>query len=183
VDWLLAGHLPEPSHLTSQQPKYLVALQHFCQRMMDLHASPKAHIAYFREAWVKPDDNSVRVTLDREVKCEPEFTARLSTELRRPKLVFDKNVVLELKFTNRYPLWFEDMVRAFGIRQTGAAKYVDGVTQFGEGLFYQGLPRFELTDLPDEAQAEEANGVLLNQLEPLASYGDSKSGRLLEVGR
>ena len=54
VNWLLAGHLPEPSHLISQDPKQLVALQRFSLLANDLDAKPKAHVAYVREAWVSP---------------------------------------------------------------------------------------------------------------------------------
>ncbi len=132
VDWLLAGHIPEPAHLVSKDPKQLVALQRFCQLMSQLHARPKTHIAYLREAWLSRYDNSVRVTLDRQVRTEPEPTARLSTQLINPVLVFADEIVLELKFTNRFPDWFKELVRVFGLMQCGAAKYVDGVTLLGQ---------------------------------------------------
>lgn len=132
VNWLLAGHLPEPAHLVSKDPKHLVALQRFCQLMNHLHARPKAHVAYLREAWISTRDNSIRVTMDRDVRCEPEPTARLSTQMRNPVVVFGKEVILELKFTDRFPDWFKELVRFFGLMQCGAAKYVDGVTLLGE---------------------------------------------------
>ena len=132
VDWLLAGHLPEPSHLVSKDPKQLHALQNFCHLLHDISAGPKAHIAYLREAYVPHDDNSARLTMDREVRSEPELTARLSTQMGNPILVWGKDVVLELKFTNRFPDWFGELVRVFGLRQCGAAKYVDGVALLGE---------------------------------------------------
>jgi hypothetical protein len=130
--WLLAGHLPEPSHLISKDPRQLVALQRFCEYAHALRATPKAHIAYLREAWVNREDNSVRVTMDRQVRCEPELEGKLSTQMNHPVLVFGDAVVLELKFTNRFPNWFGDLVRVFGLMQCGAAKYVDGVTRLGE---------------------------------------------------
>ncbi|MCI0746562.1 MAG: polyphosphate polymerase domain-containing protein [Verrucomicrobia subdivision 3 bacterium] len=132
VDWLLAGHIPEPSHLVSKDPKHLHALQDFSRFMSQYRAKPKAHIGYFREAYVPHDDNSARLTMDREVRAEPELTARLSTKMENPILVWGREVVLELKFTNRFPDWFRDLVRIFGLRQCGAAKYVDGVARLGE---------------------------------------------------
>jgi hypothetical protein len=51
---LLAGHLPEESHLACNAPKHLTALQNFCRLMSELQASPKAHIGYLREAYVPP---------------------------------------------------------------------------------------------------------------------------------
>jgi hypothetical protein len=135
VDWLLAGHLPEPAHLVSRDPRQQIALQNFCKLAHDIRAQPKAHLAYLREAWISPRDNSVRVTLDREVRCEPELLARLNTQMDKPVAVFGKEVVLELKFTDRFPDWFKQLVRVFGLMQCGAAKYVDGVTMAGERRF------------------------------------------------
>jgi hypothetical protein len=132
VDWLLAGHIPEQGHMVSKDPKHLMALQNFCRMMQQIRAKPKAHIAYFREAYVPHDDNSARLTMDREVRAEPELTARLSTKMEQPVLVWGRDVVLELKFTNRFPDWFRQLVRIFGLRQCGAAKYVDGVATLGE---------------------------------------------------
>jgi hypothetical protein len=135
VDWLLAGHLPEPAHLVSRDPRQQVALQNFCKLTHDIRASPKAHIAYLREAWISPRDNSVRVTLDRAVRCEPEPLAHLNTRMTNPVVVFGKEVVLELKFTDRFPDWFKQLVRVFGLMQCGAAKYVDGITLVGDYRF------------------------------------------------
>jgi hypothetical protein len=89
-------------------------------------------VAYYREAWISTDDNSVRVTMDRETRIQVDPTYRMSTEMTDPHYVFGDNIVLELKFTNRYPDWFRELVRIFGLAQCGAAKYVDGVTLIGE---------------------------------------------------
>jgi hypothetical protein len=132
VDWILAGHLPEPAHLVSSDPRQLVALQRFSQILNQIHARPKAHVYYLREAWISSDNNSVRVTMDRDVQCDPEPTARLTAEMKNPVSVFGRNVVLELKFTGRYPDWFREMVRVVGLAQCSAAKYADGVALIGE---------------------------------------------------
>src|SRR6476660_5678276 len=36
VDWLLAGHLPEPAHLVSRDPRQQLALPNFCKLTQDL---------------------------------------------------------------------------------------------------------------------------------------------------
>jgi hypothetical protein len=149
VESLLAGHLPEPSHLISKEPRQLVALQNFCRLLANLEAGPKAHIAYMREAWISRYDNSVRVTMDREVRCDPDPTARLSTQMINPVTVFGNKVILELKFTNRFPDWFKELVRVFGLMQCGAAKYVDGVTLLGENVVTHA---FAFDDLPQVAR-------------------------------
>ena len=149
VSSLLAGHLPEPGHLISQEPKQLVALQRFCQLVNELQAQPRTHVAYLREAWISREDNSVRVTMDREVRTESDPVARLVPEMTSPVLVFGDRVVLELKFTGRFPDWFKELVRIFGLMQCGAAKYADGVTRLGA---YEVSHAFSLDDFNPAAQ-------------------------------
>ena len=138
VPWLLAGHFPEPEHLVSTEPKQLVALQRFGLLMNQINAKPKAHVAYVREAWIHPENNAVRVTLDRQVSFEPRFTAEVSTRVENPVVPFGKEVILELKFTDRFPDWFGELVRVFGLMQFAAAKYAEGVTTLGEHAFHDG---------------------------------------------
>jgi hypothetical protein len=130
VPRLLAGHFPEPGDLISQNPAHLVALQRFIRLMMDVNASPRAHIYYKREAYVS-DDDEVRVTMDREVLTEPNLSGRIKTGMAEPVHSYAGFVILELKFTNRFPVWFSDLVRMADTMQTGAAKYVSGITQIG----------------------------------------------------
>lgn len=135
VEWLLAGHTPEPHHLLSKEPKALVALQRFCTHMSHIRAYPKAHIFYLREAWMPHQDNAVRVTLDREVGCDPHFSTQVTTAVENPRYPMRPWVILEIKFTNRYPIWLQDLVRCCNLTITGAAKYVEGVAACGESLF------------------------------------------------
>ncbi len=131
VDTILAGQLPAPSEVVSQDPRHYEALREFCRLVSELQAVPVAHVAYLREAWTSEHDNSVRVTIDRDVRCEPDPTSELTTEMRNPVRVFGDYLVLELKFTNRFPDWFKDLVRVYNLAQCGAAKYVDGATLVG----------------------------------------------------
>jgi len=140
VAGLLTGQTDDPSHVTD--PKHFGALEDFCERMYEHDARPKVHVAYFREAYMTRDDNSVRLTLDREVRAEPQpppakeegQVVNLSTTMQNPTLIWGHDVVLEAKFTDRFPNVFRDLVRIFGLRQCGAAKYVDSVATLGEFL-------------------------------------------------
>jgi hypothetical protein len=132
VPLLLKGHLPQPEHLVSKNPNGLVALQHFCELSGRLHAKPKVHIFYMREAYVSDDDN-VRVTIDRKVYGDANLGYSIKTEMdpTHRHLSFRNQVILELKFTNRFPEWFRELVRVFGVMQCGAAKYVESVQGIG----------------------------------------------------
>src|SRR5688500_13708839 len=132
VQPLLNGHPPQLRHLASPDGKQLVALQEFCRLVHSLRATPKSHVAYMREAWMSPVNNAVRVTFDRAVQCEPEFGASLTTALGEAVSPFDDRVVLELKFVDRMPSWFSEMVRLFGLVRGGAPKYAQGISLIGE---------------------------------------------------
>jgi hypothetical protein len=128
VPAILAGQLPPPSVLASPNPRQLIGLQDFCRLVQHFEAKPKVHVSYLREAYLPLKENSTRVTMDRLVRSELKRTLELRTEMRKPILVWGGAVILELKFTNRYPNWFRDLVRTFNLRQCGAAKYVDGLS-------------------------------------------------------
>jgi hypothetical protein len=132
VQSLLSGEPPQLRHLASPDGKQLAALREFCRLMHQLRATPKSHVAYKREAWMSPLNNSVRVTFDRAVQCEPEFGASMTTALGDAVRPFDDSVVLEMKFVDRMPAWFNEMVRVFGLVRGGAPKYAKGVSIIGE---------------------------------------------------
>lgn len=140
---LLAGRLPTMADLHEPEQAQYEALHRFCELRCSLGAAPKTHVGYHREAWLSAD-NAVRVTLDRNVCTGPDPAARLSTELAGLMPVFGKRVVLEIKFTDRYPLWLKDLVHSFDLRQGAAAKYVDGVIALGEYMFLSAAGRSEV---------------------------------------
>jgi hypothetical protein len=132
VQPLLSGQPPQLRHLAKPDAKQFVALQEFCRLMHKLRATPKSHVAYTREAWMSPLGNSIRVTFDRQVQCEPEFGSALKTGLGDAVAPFDDNVILELKFVDRLPNWCIEMIRLFGLVRGGAPKYAQGVLLLGE---------------------------------------------------
>jgi len=127
---VLSGHLPEPHHMFSSSPQELQAARRFIQLMCDLNAKPKLHVAYVREAYVNNFNNEVRLTMDRRVVCVPRTDGGLPTLLEEPYLVSINVVILELKFTDRFPDWYRELVRRFNCVQCGAAKYVEGTTVY-----------------------------------------------------
>lgn len=167
VEAVLAGQLPAPSELVSNDPRQLGAIQRFVELMMHDRAVPVAHVRYDREAWISVVDNSVRVTMDRNVLIAPEFVTRFSEQMDDPTSVFGKLVVLELKFTGRFPDWFKELVRIFGLRQGSASKYADGIARKGEHFFHcRGAA--VLADAPSSA-SERRKEARLSRLDNLLS--------------
>jgi len=144
---ILSGEVPLQSHMLSKKSKDLESVRRFAEHVRELRAYPVAHVAYMREAWVSPRDNSVRVTFDRDVLWDLDPTNNLFVGMNNPVSVFGNRVVLELKFTNRFPDWFGDLVRVFNLMQCGAAKYAEGLQLADEDLVmrtahlaHQGIP-------------------------------------------
>ena len=140
VPWLLAGHLPGPEHLLRDDPKSLVAIQNFVKLVDRLQARPLAHVAYLREAYVDAGNDNVRVTLDRAVRTEARPEPIFTTTMKNPSLPFGHRVILELKFTDRFPDWCRHIVEHFGLMQCGAAKYCEGLA---------GLPEYGVSHAGD----------------------------------
>ena len=132
---VLAGQLPDMDQLITNEPRHLAALERFIVLMQEINARPKLHNYYKREAWVSPNDNSVRVTFDRQVFVEPHFGNDATVEMQNPRLVYSPFVILELKFTNRFPDWFKILVQRFNLMQGSSAKYSGGVTLLGDDRF------------------------------------------------
>lgn len=134
VQPLLRGAWPQPGHLAKPDAKQFFALHEFCRLMRRLGATPRSHVGYEREAWMSPRDNSLRLTLDRQVQCEPQFAPSLHASSGQAGAVapFERQVIFELKFTNRMPAWCGEMIRAFNLVRGSAAKYAEGIACMGE---------------------------------------------------
>lgn len=130
VSRILTGQPPGAANIGFEEPKHTIAMQRFIRLMREVQARPKLHVAYLREAYMSREDNSARLTFDRDVRSEPDPEARLSTHMRNPRVTWDKAVVLELKFTKRLPECFGELVHRFKLKPSGAAKYVDGLAHY-----------------------------------------------------
>ena len=174
VPMILRGQLPPPPMVLARHARHTLALQGFCRTLQEMQARPKMHIAYLREAYLPKTDNSARVTMDRQVRSEPSPTGRLSTHMKKPLLVWGRAVVLELKFTDRYPNWFRDLVQIFELRQCGAAKYADGVTLLsGQMPRHRRMPASsqDLCWPPRREVIDHRNGFLIRALTGLGDWG------------
>lgn len=135
VSQLLSGRLPDYNHLVERSGEQMEALEHFCYLQALLVAEPKMHVSYLREAYELEHSNSVRVTFDRNVRSNRKHDLNLLKKPSGDFSVFGDTVILEIKFTNRYPHWLQELTQLFHLRQESAAKYVDSV----ETLMYKNI--------------------------------------------
>jgi len=132
VGFVLAGQFPPLDLVDTREPKHLAALQNFIGAAQRLQANPRVLVTYLREAYLDLNNNAVRVTLDRLVRVAPRSTVDFSLQMEEFVQPFGNQVIVEIKFTDRFPEWAGRMVRALGLARTGAAKYCEGVANLWE---------------------------------------------------
>lgn len=135
---LLGGEWPEARHLALPDVTAVETLRSIWHLVRRHEAAPRALVSYRREAWVSPQGNDVRVTFDREVCCAPWHSAEPGPT-DAPAGVFEGDVVVEVKFTERFPRWVGEFVGAFDLVRCSAAKYVDGLACVGEARRRDGI--------------------------------------------
>ncbi len=109
-------------------PKSFDSLRRFCDLRNQIQARGTAIVTYDREAYVTPDSDSIRVTFDRHLRTVPfvgEFRTKDRSDWTYPKIA---GTVLELKFTERFPVWMRNLVRVFNLQRGSMPKYVECVT-------------------------------------------------------
>jgi len=104
--------------------EYKTTLRQFQLYTDSLSAHPFVLIRYMRQAFEGRSANRVRITFDRKLAFNvvnaPVIRVGGSGWNRIPM----DFVVLEIKFTERYPAWLSEMVKMFDLKQTAMSKYV-----------------------------------------------------------
>jgi hypothetical protein len=123
---LLAGaSLPPQEYSTDEE-----TLNQFQLYMKSINAKPKILIRYMRQAYEDTSHNRVRVTFDRQlcynVTSAPEVLLNGQGWQQHP--MSRGGVILEIKFTARYPAWLARMVGYLNLRQDSFSKYATSIT-------------------------------------------------------
>jgi hypothetical protein len=124
VSRILSGHWPAPADIMDNSPKALAAAAEFCRLRTLIQADGKVFVSYVREAYVSPNSDSLRLTFDRRlegVKYEGGGSLTRSGVVVYPEI---PGVILEIKFTDRFPIWMRQLVRHFNLTRCSCAKYV-----------------------------------------------------------
>src|SRR5262249_4567290 len=100
------------------------AMMEFCRLRDEIKAYGCSYVFYRREAYVSPEINETRITFDRDLQGGMyRFGSQLGLpyETEQPEV---GGVVLELKFTGRFPNWMRELVYHFNLEMTSMPKYV-----------------------------------------------------------
>jgi hypothetical protein len=131
ADW--SGLLAEPIHegCTDFRSTAVTALDTFRREVRLLQAGPKMLVKYERLAFRSRIDGYVRISFDRHICHQLKKDYELEGNTKQWFFNDDSNsmwkrgseVVLELKFSQRAPVWVHDLVRKFGLVRGGYSKY------------------------------------------------------------
>lgn len=102
-------------------------LRQFQFYMMSINAGPVVRIRYQRRAYEGDTENRVRVTFDRQLEYDVGNASDVSLDGSDWQSHRTPAVILEIKFTDRFPVWLSQMARCFNLRQISISKYVTSV--------------------------------------------------------
>ena len=120
---LLRGRWPRRTDLRRPDNAEWAALEKFFALRDSIHAQGKVFVSYLRQAFVTPKDDSIRVTFDRALTSR-RFDGVFSLQGCQARSLMANKVILELKFTDRFPIWMRELARSFDLEATSMAKYV-----------------------------------------------------------
>ena len=122
----LSGKLPPPQgHSTEDE-----ALKQFMFYLNSIRAKPMVQVRYQRQAYEsKYDQKRVRITFDRDLCGNITSLPHVGLDGRKWYKVPTNGVILEVKFTGRYPGWIDRMVKCFGLNKRSISKYANCVNQ------------------------------------------------------
>jgi len=125
VQTLLAGLTLPPQNYTVD----METINQFQLYLNSIKAKPVVLTRYIRRAYEGDSENRVRVTFDRQLAYNitslPKVRHGGGGWQRHPYTL--AGVILEIKFTDRYPLWLSQMVKYFDLRQRSISKYATSI--------------------------------------------------------
>jgi hypothetical protein len=125
VETLLAGLPLPPQNYTADMD----AINQFQLYAGSIRAKPAVLVRYMREAYEGNDQNRVRVTFDRELAYKTTKVAQVRLGgrgwQRNPFTI--GGVILEIKFTDRYPAWLGRLAKHFNLQSRSISKYASSL--------------------------------------------------------
>jgi hypothetical protein len=138
VPTLLDGLSLPPQNYTAD----INAINQFQLYMKSIQAGPVILIRYMRQAFEGDSKNKVRVTFDRKlaycITNRPEVRLGGSGWQHNPYTL--GGVILEIKFTDRYPAWLSHMAKYFCLE-------AQSISKFGSSIMDSRLLKFYVPQL------------------------------------
>lgn len=104
-------------------------LDEFTSCRLLISAKPVLRVKYMREAYESRAKDPVRLTFDTKLSHAVTLDGELSHSAGEWVETPLKGVILEMKFTDRYPPWMSDMAQLFQLTRCSVPKYVMSVDQ------------------------------------------------------
>lgn len=127
IPMLMQGlSLPHQDFRTNRE-----ALDQFQLYVKNIMAKPTVLIRYMRKAYESESENRVRITFDRELcyKVTPEPRVTLNGSGWQSNHLMLQGVILEIKYTGKYPVWLSRLVTTFNLNSRSISKYATSVEQ------------------------------------------------------
>lgn len=124
---ILSGGLPDNIYKSDKQ-----ALRQFQLYVNSLNARPLILIRYDRQAFEGDTANRVRITFDRNLHYKTMTSPDVEVYGSNWNRVPYNFVILEIKFTQRFPVWLSNMVKCFNLKRKAFSKYVSSIEQSNE---------------------------------------------------
>jgi len=132
INTLLSGRpLPPQGSETAEK-----TIDQFNLYMKSIGAKPLICIRYKRHAYENNTINRVRITFDRDLQYNTETPFNLSLNGDSWQPCHLNGVILEIKFTGRYPAWLTVMIEQFNLQTESVSKYVRSLTNASALKFY-----------------------------------------------
>jgi SPX domain protein involved in polyphosphate accumulation len=102
-------------------------IKQFMLYMNSISGGPVIRTRYKRQAFEDIVDERVRITFDRNLCYKITPIADVSLNGTGWQQMLLNKVVLEIKFTSRYPPWLSQMVKYFDLRKQSLSKYARSI--------------------------------------------------------
>jgi hypothetical protein len=98
-------------------------LRRFRSCQVAVAARPVLLVAYRRKAYETEGVSRLRVTFDRDVRYSPWHEPSVAIEGPRWERIPRGRVIVEIKFTGRFPSWIAELARRYGFVAQSVSKY------------------------------------------------------------
>ena len=113
-----------PTDLSGLRASARRDVEYFRHHVMLTQARPVVRVRYLREAYQGSGNEPVRITIDTDLAHAVTLDATLDHGSGHWTETPQKGIIVEVKFTERYPWWVQDFIRTFGLTQRAVPKYV-----------------------------------------------------------